>query len=108
MAGAPLIFPIAFGFFQLIFVLCLMNMWFHSAVVSVVPGRIEVASSMLGFQWQKQYAVEEIRDIEMKIGMQSNRKVYYDVHIVRPRRQEVQHPQRHRREAAPPSGFWRW
>ena len=81
--GAPIFFPIVFGFFDVLIGLALIGMWLGTTRVQIDRSSIRISRKYLGLGWTKKIPAEEIDDIVFKIGMQSGSRVYYDIKIVR-------------------------
>jgi len=78
---APLIFPIVFGFFDVIMILAAAHAWTGTTRVVVSWEGATVTSSVLGIGSSKTVTAQEIADIKPKIGMTSGTTVYYDLKI---------------------------
>jgi hypothetical protein len=79
---APLIFPIVFGFFDLIFLLLVFSVWFGASRVVIGPAGLHRHKSGLLFKSHKKFLREEIKDIKLHIGMSSGTKAFYDLRVV--------------------------
>ena len=79
---APLIFPVVFGLFEVLFLIFLANAWFKSTRVIAEPSGISITSSWLGLRSAKQISADDVADIKTRIGMTSGQTVYYDIHVV--------------------------
>lgn len=81
--GAPIIFPIAFGFFDVLIALMLVSLWLGTTRVAIGPSGAQITYGLLGIGWTRAIPAGEIDDITLKIGMQSGTRPYYDIKIVR-------------------------
>jgi hypothetical protein len=79
--GAPVLFPIVFGMFDLLLMGFAIELLFHS--VSVVANRSEVSIThrLLLARWNHTLAVGDIQSITLKTGLQSGSRVYYDLKV---------------------------
>jgi hypothetical protein len=81
--GAPIVFPIIFGLFDLLLAYAVMVGWFLTTHIVSEPSGIWVKSAVLGFSRIRRVPIAEIEDITLKIGMQAGHRPYYDIKIVR-------------------------
>jgi len=81
--GAPMLFPIVFGLFQLILLYMLLELWLGVTKLTVDAGTITVASGYLLPFRERRYAASEIAEVTTKIGMQAGGRPYYDLKLVR-------------------------
>lgn len=81
--GAPLIFPIVFGLFDLLLGYAVVASWLLTTHIVAEPSGIRAKSGVLGFGRIRQVPLNEIDDIVLKIGMQAGNRPYYDIKIVR-------------------------
>jgi hypothetical protein len=81
--GAPLIFPIVFGLFDLLLAYGVASAWLGTTHVVCEHTGIWVRSGILGFGRIRQVPADEIDDIDLKIGMHVGKRPYYDIKIVR-------------------------
>jgi hypothetical protein len=79
---APLIFPIVFGFFDLIFLLLVFSVWFGASRVVIGPAGLQRYKSGLLVKSRKKFLREEIKDIKLHIGMSTGTKAFYDLRVV--------------------------
>ncbi len=78
-SDAPLLFPIVFGFFDLLLLFGLTSLWFGTSKVEIRPGEITVKRGFLGTGKLRLFSKEEVSKIEETIEMQSGNKVYYGI-----------------------------
>ncbi len=78
---APILFPIVFGFFTCLLLLCCFNMLFHSSRVEADASGVRLKDSWIFYRKESRYAAAEIADVVLKNGMQSGNKIYYDVQL---------------------------
>lgn len=79
--GAPLLFPIVFGLFNVLLVFGMLDLWFGTTRAVIDPRGVKVSRRYLGLGTTRDVPSEEIEGFELKIGMQNNRTLYYDIHI---------------------------
>jgi hypothetical protein len=80
--GAPIVFPILFGLFDLLLGHAVVASWLLTTHIVSEPSAIWVRSGVLGFGRIRHVPVEEIDDIVLKIGMQAGNRPYYDIKIM--------------------------
>ncbi len=83
-AGAPLLFPIAFGFFGVLFLGILVDMCLRTLRVRLEPGTLTVQPGWLGRGKPRTIPVHAIKDIKYAKRMSSGERVWYDVQAVTP------------------------
>ena len=81
--GAPVLFPIVFGLFQLILLYMVLELWLGVARVTVDSSAVTVASGYVAPFRERRYAAAEIAEVTTKIGMQAGGRPYYDLTFVR-------------------------
>ena len=81
--GAPIFFPIVFGFFNALLGYVVITMWLGTTRVRIDSSGITVTGGFLGVGLTKRIPADEIDDIITKVGMQSGSTAYYDIKIVR-------------------------
>jgi hypothetical protein len=79
---APIIFPIVFGLFDLLYLLVVLSMWFSSSRVVIGADALHRHKTFLFFQNQKKLIREEIKDIKLHLGMTSGTQAFYDLRVV--------------------------
>ncbi len=77
----PFIFPIVFGFFNILIVTAAIWMWLGKVRVRIEFGNIHVHKTVLGLGSRKSYSVNEINDVDTHINMQSRKTPYYTVRL---------------------------
>jgi hypothetical protein len=99
--GAPVIFPIVFGLFELLLLWGALELWLRVTRVTAEQGVITIASGYLAAGGERRFTSSEISDITTKIGMQAGGKPYYDLALVRTngKRVTLAHGVRDKREA---------
>ncbi len=81
---APLIFPIFFGLFDLIFLMMVLSLWLGTSKVTIGQSEVRVHSGLLGIGPTRTVPFSEIAGISMPIGMQSGSRSgtpYYDIKL---------------------------
>jgi hypothetical protein len=81
---APLIFPIVFGFFDVLIMFGVLDMWLSSSRIEVRHRTLTTRSGMLGIGVTRTYPTAELREMTASRGMQSGSRVFYDVKLVDP------------------------
>ncbi len=79
---APILFPIVFGFADLVIFLALVNFVFKSCRIVVDADGLTVATHWLFIRRIKHFSSADIANITTKIGMTSGQNVYYDIHVL--------------------------
>jgi hypothetical protein len=79
LVGAPVIFPLVFGAFDLLFVVILGRLLLAETHVVVESGSVAVRTFVLGLMWGKKARCDDITSVNLKIGSQTNRTSYYDL-----------------------------
>jgi hypothetical protein len=99
--GAPRIFPIVFGLFELLLLWGVLELWLRVTRTTAESGVITVASGYLSAGGERRFAASDISDVTARIGMQAGRRPYYDVALVRTngKRVTLGHGVRDKREA---------
>jgi hypothetical protein len=80
--GAPILFTVAFGLFDLLLLAGVISLWFGSARVRVGHGEIAIRSGILGVGRTRRIPVGEVEEIKPRIGLQTNATPFYDIKIV--------------------------
>ena len=78
---APVLFPIVFGFFDVIMVFAAAYAWTGTTRVVVSQEGATVTSAVLGIPRVKTVAAQEIESIKPKVGTTSGTTVYHDLKI---------------------------
>jgi hypothetical protein len=81
--GAPLVFPIVFGIFELLLVWGTLQIWLGVSRVTLDAETLAVASGYVYPGRERRLAAREIADVTTAIGMQAGPTPYYDVVILR-------------------------
>jgi hypothetical protein len=77
--GAPFLFPVFFGLFDVLLVIACVTMWLGSTRTLLDGRTITVQRKILGIGPTTTIEAGEIDGIELSIGMQSGRTPYYDI-----------------------------
>lgn len=80
-AGAPMVFPIVFGFFELLLVIGTLQLWFGVSRVTANPDTLVIADGYIYAGRERRFGAEEVTDVTTTIGMQAGSRPYYDVVI---------------------------
>ena len=81
--NAPLIFPIVFGLFDLLFIFVLLQLVFGRSRILISDGSISVRNSAGLFSTARTVPVSDIVAVKPSIGMQSGKSVRYSVKLTR-------------------------
>ncbi len=81
--GAPIIFPVVFGFFGVLLFVGLLEAWLRVTRVTVEPVGVTVASGYLATGAGKVIDAGDIADVTPTIMMQGGTTPYYSIMIVR-------------------------
>lgn len=79
--GAPIVFPIVFGFFAVLLFFAVFQAWLGSTRVVLTPDEVRVSYGPLGRT--RRVDADHIDDVVLKIGMQAGNRPYYDIQIVK-------------------------
>jgi hypothetical protein len=77
--GAPLLFPVIFGLFDLLLFYGVLAHWLGRITVSADTGLLKVDRRILGFGGERRLEGSVISAIEPAIGMQVGSTPYYDI-----------------------------
>jgi hypothetical protein len=80
---APLVFKVVFGLFGLLFGYIALRLWFRVVEVTASPDELVVAQGMGAPRTSRTMPAPDVKDIVLKIGMQSGDRVWYDLYAVR-------------------------
>ncbi len=83
MKKAPIFFPIVFGFFDVLILLGLFDMWLAANRVSVSRGGIRVRGGVLALGREKSVDAGRVEDIKPGSNMQSGNQVIYNIKLHR-------------------------
>jgi hypothetical protein len=99
--GAPLVFPIVTGFFGLLILIGVLDLWLEVSRVAVDAGTLTWASGYLSPGRERALHGSEIADVVASIGMRAGKTVYYDVTVVQKNGKKIKvgHSVRDKREA---------
>ena len=80
--GAPLLFPIVFGVFELLLIWGVMDLWFGTNTVVVDRGVVTAKHAILGTGTTKIVDYQDVAEIKPVQGMQAGNKLYYNVQLL--------------------------
>lgn len=84
--GAPVLFPIFFGLFELLLLLFAVDQWFGSTRITIGQGLLRKQYSLLGIPFgARTMPASDISRLRLKVGMQSGGRSgtpYYDLRAV--------------------------
>jgi hypothetical protein len=89
---APLIFPVAFGFFDLLLLTGAVQLWMGTSRVIVAPGGVRVQMGLLGGGKWREFPKSQILDIQVVITAQQGGATgtpYYDIRLLQTEHQNV-------------------
>lgn len=76
---APIVFPIAFGLFDVLLILACLSLWFGSTRTRLDGEGITVTSRVFGVGSSKVISARDVEALDLSIGMQSGKTPYYDI-----------------------------
>jgi hypothetical protein len=79
---APILFPIVFGLFDAMIVYFLLDSWFYRSVVDVSSRGLAITGGLFGWGSRRWIEADAIKQIDIKQGMSSNQKVWYNLIVV--------------------------
>jgi hypothetical protein len=80
---APFLLKVVFSGFDVILVVAVLSMWLGTSKLVVTPETVRVSSRFLGFGKVREFSRGDVSRVEIKRGMQSGRKLYYNIELVR-------------------------
>jgi hypothetical protein len=89
---APIIFPVAFGFFDLILLTGAAQLWLATSRVVIDSTRVRVQSGLFGGGKWREYSKSQVLDIQAVITAQqggSSGTPYYDIRLLQTEHQNV-------------------
>jgi hypothetical protein len=82
VVDAPLLFPIVFGFFEILLILGALQMWFGISRLELSPDAVAITSGLTLAARTRHLHPDAISDIKLDIGMQSGQTPYYRIRIL--------------------------
>lgn len=82
VVDAPLLFPIVFGFFELLLLFAALQIWFGMSRVELSSESVTVTSGMVFSPRTRRLHPKAISDIKLDVGMQSGSTPYYRITVV--------------------------
>ena len=79
--GAPIIFPIAFGLFDLFLASAFLDMWLISSRIEISHRTVTITRGILGLGIPKMIPLKDVQDVEISRGMRSGNNVYYTLKL---------------------------
>lgn len=79
--GAPILFPIIFGLFDLLLFYGVLAHWLGTSTVRGDTGLLLVDRRILGYGGERRIEGETIKSIDVAIGMQLGSTPYYDIKV---------------------------
>jgi hypothetical protein len=80
---APFVFKLVFAIFEALFIYVTLRLWFRVVRITADRERISVAAGLGAPRQIRSVPAAEVRDVELKIGLQSGERVWYDLYVVR-------------------------
>jgi len=77
--GAPLLFPIVFGVFEILVLVGVVSMWMSTSAVQLLPGRVTIRRGLLVPTRSITLEAGEIAGVSLSKGMQSGTKLYHNI-----------------------------
>lgn len=79
--GAPIIFPIIFGLFEILLVWAAIDLWLTRRVIEVNRAEITYSRGVFGAGKHRVVARDDVNSIKPTRGMQSGSKLYYQIEV---------------------------
>ncbi len=79
--GAPIVFPIVFGLFEVLLIFAAVDLWLTKRVIEVNRAEICYSKGVFGSGKQRILPRDEIESIKPTRGMQSGSKLYYQIEV---------------------------
>lgn len=79
---APILFPIVFGFFDVLIFFGLLQAWFKSSRVTINSSGVTLQNRWLFFSRTRQFEAGEIADFDTVVGMTSGTKAFHDIKLI--------------------------
>ncbi len=83
MAGAPLIFPFVFGFFDVLMLLFLLQLLFGESRILIESGAVTITNTIALFSTRSVIPVSELQAVKPSIGVQAGRSVRHTLTFAR-------------------------
>jgi hypothetical protein len=80
--GAPIFFPIVFGFFELFFVWAALELWFYRSVVEADRNGLRSRGGLFGIGRLRQFTPDEIKEFRGEEQMSSGTQVWKNLVVV--------------------------
>lgn len=75
----PILFPIVFGLFELLFIWLAIDAWLYASTVEVSSDGISLSSGLLGLRGTRWISADSIRRLEAERSGSSGKSVYYNL-----------------------------
>ena len=79
---ALFIFPVVFGFFDVLFLLVCFTLWFKSSRITIDSANVTIVNRWLFFRRTRAVPAAEGADFKFKIGMTSGQQAYHNIELV--------------------------
>ena len=79
---APVLFPVVFGFFDVLILWICFSLWFKSSRVTIDSAGVTTVNHWLFFRRTRTVPMAEVADFQVKIGMTSGQQAYYNIELV--------------------------
>jgi hypothetical protein len=79
--GAPVVFPIVFGLFEVLLLFAAVDLWLTARVIEVNRAEIRFSKGVFGSGKSRILPRDEIESIKPTRGMQSGSKLYYQIEV---------------------------
>ena len=79
---APILFPVVFGFFELLLLIGVLQLWFYVSRVLVRKGSLTISDGYLFPGAERTISAGEISEITTRIDMQMGTRPYYDIVVL--------------------------
>ncbi len=78
----PLLFIAVFALADLLIVYFILSLWFYAVRIVVRPGELSRRGGLFGLGRRRSWLAPEIAALQPKAGMQSGRKLFYDLQLL--------------------------
>ena len=79
----PLFMAVVFAGFALLLAFLALLVGFLSTRMTAAPGRLAITCRLLGLSWTRTLESPDIRELRLKVGMQTGMTPYYDLIVER-------------------------
>lgn len=80
--SVPVFFVAAFGVMDVLLVIGTLNLWFGTCRLQADRHELRITGGLLGLGRTRTLSVDEIADLQVKVGMQAGKTPYYDLRVI--------------------------